>query len=819
MQRKTVIFLCAFQIFIFSGGISLTAQKSGNAELPTIAEKTKNMDKYEGYFNFYWDAKEGKIWLEIPDKKFEFLYMNSLPQGIGSNDIGLDRGMITDQRVVYFERVGPKVMLIQPNYRFRASSDNLHVKRAVEESFAKSILWGFTVAAESKGAVLVDATDFLMQDVLNIPGGLRRTNQGNYRQDKTRCTFYLPNTVNFPENTEIELMLTFTTDQAGRYVRETTPTPEAVTVHERHSFIKLPDSHYEPRKFDPRMPSNAVVHYDYATPLGEPITQRWIARHRLKKKNPHAEFSEPVEPIIYYVDRGIPEPILSAVIEGAQWWNKVFEAAGYKDAFQVRLLPEGASPLDIRYNMIQWIHRLTRGWSYGNSITDPRTGEIIKGHVSLGSLRVRQDYLLAEGLLAPYDEDGTVPDDMKEMALMRIRQLSCHEVGHTLGFMHNYASSVDNRSSVMDYPAPLVKITDDGKIDLSDAYRPGPGIWDELSVRYAYSDFPPGADEKAELEKIIKEGFEMGIHFIADRDATHPGAAHPLAHQWDNGEDAVEMLRHEMKVRKIALEQFGEKNIKMGEPLALMEEVLVPVYFHHRYQLTAASKVLGGVYYEYTLRGDGQELPKPVPAKEQYDALESLLETITPEALAFPEAIIQKLPPRPPGYSEHRELFSGQTGLTFDPFAPAAAAATMTVKALLQHERAARLIDFNLKDSKYPGLSEVIDRLLARTWYQKDPADMYKMELKQVVEETVVRELMNLAVTPEAAHRVKAVATLKLDEIWAWINNEFGFSYGIKKAHYMEIANKIERFMNRPFEQDKELITPEPPPGSPIGIK
>jgi len=818
MKKQYTVFLLIIFIFLLMHVNNIVAQDRSKGQLPTITEKTTGMQKHEGYFTFFWDEQEGKIWLQIPKNPIEFLYMNSLPTGIGSNDIGLDRGMISNQRIVYFNRIGPKVLMMQPNYRFRASSDNPYERKAVEESFAKSILWGFKVAAENTESLLVDATDFLMQDAFNVAGRLQRSNQGVYRLDKSRSAFYLPNTKSFPKNTELELILTFTTDRAGNYVRQTTPTPEAVTVHQRHSLIQLPDLDYKPRVFDPRMPSFSVVHYDYSTLIGEPIEKKWIGRHRLKKKDPSAAMSEPVEPIIYYIDRGIPEPVLSAVIEGAQWWTKVFEAAGYINGFQVKLLPEGASSLDIRYNVIQWVHRLTRGWSYGNSITDPRTGEIIKGHVSLGSLRVRQDYLLAEGFLAPYDENGTIPTDMEEMALMRIRQLSCHEVGHTLGYMHNYASSVDDRSSVMDYPAPLVTVKS-GKLDLSEAYKPGSGKWDELSVRYAYSDFPEGVDENEELDKIVKEGFKEGLYFMADRDATHRGAAHPLAHQWDNGENAVKMLRQEMEVRKIALEQFGERNIRMGVPLALMEEVLVPVYFHHRYQLTAASKTLGGYYYTYALRGDGQKPLRPVSEKDQKGALEALLETISPEALAFPESIIDNLPPRPQGFREHRELFSGQTGPTFDPVTPAAAAAGMTISLLLQHERAARLIDYHAKDNKYPGLIDVIDKLLVNSWYRKRPSVPYQIELLRVVEEAVVRELMKLADNQQAAYRVRAVASSKLDEILAWINNEFEFTVGLQRAHFLHTANTIERFINRPFNPERELIRPVLPPGSPIGIK
>ncbi|MCK5210931.1 MAG: DUF5117 domain-containing protein, partial [Cyclobacteriaceae bacterium] len=376
---------------------------------------------------------------------------------------------------------GPKVLLVQPNYSFRAITDNLDEKRAVEEAFAQSVLWGFEVIAEEASRVLVDASDFYLRDAHDVVGTLKRTEQGEYTLDPSRSAFYLPRTKNFTQNSEVEVILTFTGKSPGSFVWQVVPTPQAITVRQHHSFIQLPDNNYEPREFDPRAGLNGIRYMDFATPINEPILKRFIARHRLKKQDPNAEISEPVKPIIYYVDPGTPEPIRSALTEGAEWWNQAFESAGYKNAFQVKLLPEGADLMDIRYNVIQWVHRSTRGWSYGSTVMDPRTGEIIKGHISLGSLRVRQDFLIAEGLLAPYETGTEVSPEMQEMALARLRQLSAHEVGHTLGLAHNFAASVSNRASVMDYPHPFVKINEDGSFDLSGAYDNGIGEWDRVA--------------------------------------------------------------------------------------------------------------------------------------------------------------------------------------------------------------------------------------------------------------------------------------------------------------------------------------------------
>src|SRR5215213_11397449 len=460
----------------------LLAQK-----LPVVEEKTKDLKKQEGFFNFYWDDAAGKIWLDINNLDSEILYVSSLPAGLGSNDVGLDRGLLNDTKIIKFNRVGRKIMMIEPNYNYRAVTDDKAEQRAAEESFAQSTIWGFTVEAESNGHVLVDATDFLLRDALHAANRIRNMRQGNYSLDKTRSAIYLPRTKNFPFNTEFESSVTFvnTDGIVGNFVQSVTPDAEAFTIRMHHSFVQLPDKNYQPRTFDPRSSFIPISYFDYSTPVSEPIEKYVVMRHRLKKKDPTAAKSEAVKPIIYYLDNGTPEPIRSALLEGARWWNQAFEAAGFINAFQVKILPDTADPMDIRYNLINWVHRATRGWSYGAAVVDPRTGEIIKGNVTLGSLRVRQDYMIAQGLLAPF-ENGILPadDKMLKMALARLSQLAAHEVGHTLGLMHNYAASVSNRASVMDYPHPTITLNAAGEIDLSNAYATGIGEWDRTSINW-----------------------------------------------------------------------------------------------------------------------------------------------------------------------------------------------------------------------------------------------------------------------------------------------------------------------------------------------
>jgi hypothetical protein len=800
-MKRSLFFLLLLPLF-------LCAQK-----LPSIDEKTKDLKKYPGYLTFYWDEAGGKVWLEIDKLDSELLYVSSLPAGLGSNDVGLDRGSLGNQKIIKFSKVGRKVLMIQPNYQYRAVTSDAAERAAVEQSFAQSTIWGFAVEAESGNKLLVDATDFLLRDAVKAAQRIKALKQGTYVFDKTRSALYLPNIKNFPQNTELEATITLVNNdgEVGPFVQSVTPSPEAITLRMHHSFIQLPDGDYVPRAFDARAGYFPLSYYDYSTPVSQSLEKFFITRHRLKKKDPSATLSDPVKPIIYYIDNATPEPIRSALMEGAKWWNGAFEAAGYRNAFQVKILPADADPMDVRYNMVNWVHRSTRGWSYGASIIDPRTGEIIKGNVTLGSLRVRQDYLIAQGLLAPYENGTPVDDKMLKMALERMKQLAAHEIGHTLGLAHNYESSIANRASVMDYPHPLIRLTANGEIDMANAYTKEIGDWDKVAITYGYQDFGPGVDVTKTLDKLLKEAAQKNLQFISDQDARAPGGLHPYAHLWDNGKNAVDELAEVLKVRSKALAQFGESNITTGTPMALLEDVLVPVYFYHRYQLEAVTKWVGGMNYQYALRGDGQLVTAPLSKADQLKALNAVIDCMDTKFLELPERIVKLIPPRPAGYDFSRELFHKRTGLAFDALAPAETGADFPLSFLFNPQRVSRMVEYEALN-KGLGLDEMINTLFNRTWKAPRRAGMQGL-IQQQTEQVLLTYLLALSLNENASYGARAVVQKSINDLKKLIEQKVKETK--EEGYAAHLALALERL--KAPEKAKPTIHQEIPPGAPIG--
>ncbi|HVR11202.1 MAG TPA: zinc-dependent metalloprotease [Thermoanaerobaculia bacterium] len=858
---------------------------AGHGPLPTIAAQVAGMERRSGLLDLYLDRRHGKVWLRVPPPSgpggevASYLYAEGLVSGLGSNPVGLDRGQSNEARVVTLRRLGAKVLVEVENLRFRALGGDAAERRAVRESFAPSVVWGGEVAAEDgDGQGLVDFTGFVVRDAHDIVGHMKRVGEGSFSLDRDRSAVDLESCLAFPDNLELEAALTYTSAEPGAQVRATVPAPGAMTLIQHQSLLRLPDDGYRPRRFDPRSGSFGVDFLDYSAPLTEPVDAHWLVRHRLEKVDPAAPRSRVKKPLVYYVDNAAPEPLRGALIAGASWWREAFEKAGLIDAFRVEVLPAGASPLDVRYNVIEWVHRATRGWSYGGGIVDPRTGELVNGHVTLGSLRVRQDLLLFEGLLGTGRTGSGAPDDPVQLALARIRQLAAHEVGHSLGLAHNFAASTFGRASVMDYPAPLVGVTPAGDLDVSHAYATGIGEWDVQAIRYAYTEFPPGPDrdarERAGLDEILRENIRRGMIYLTDEDARPPGAAQPLGNLWDNGSDPVAGLEQALAVRRIALARFGEGNVATGRPLATLQEVLAPLYFHHRYQLEAAIKVVGGLDYAYSMRGEGPQEARPVAAAWQRRALAAALGALAPATLDIPERVVRLILPRPPGHPPNVELFAGGESPAFDPLAAAAAAADMVAAGLAQRERAARLVDFHRRDPALPSFEEVLDALIGAAFagtpaggtasgranavageaasgaasggahavagVAASGAGERQAELRRVVQWVVVRRLLDLAGDAAASPGVRARVSARLVELRRSLErparrgavpapasratgrpgaaSAAGAAAAAERAHRDMLAREIGLFFDRRFvEAGHPGEPPPPPPGQPIG--
>jgi hypothetical protein len=789
---------------------------------PSIVDFTRSMEKRDGFYPMYWDASTGRLLVEIPRLGEEFLYLTSLATGLGSTRIGLDRGMIGDEAIARFERIGPTVFLVLSNPRFRADAADEHLRRSVEESFPVSTVAAFSVLAEQDGRVLIDATSYLLQDHMDVIGALQSSGQGTFGVSSELSALYLSRTRGFPNNTEIEVSLTFAAQDPGALVRAHAPAGEAVTLRQHHSLVQLPEPGFAPRRGDPHLGNNGVAFFDFARGFDERYERRYVARHRLVKQRPGPAASAPVEPIVYYLDRAIPEPYRSAFRDGAMWWNAVFEAAGFIGAFRVDDMPDNMDPMDARYHVIQWVHRSDPGFSIGPTFVDPRTGEIIKAAVRMDSYRSLTDYnihagtvpagapaeaLDLSGWLAQLDPHVTA----EEFVMARRRQHAAHEVGHTLGLSHNFIAAADGRSSVMDYPAPLIRLVDE-RIDLSDAYRDGPGAYDSLAIRYAYSEFAPG-DEETGLAAIVSEAQQRGIRFNPDGDNASWGS-YPEVNQWINGADAVVELARVTAVRRHLLDHFSEAVLEEGQPLAWLNYRLVPVYLHHRYALEAAIKAVGGMEYDHAVRGDDRPATRLVSAERQRRALELVLGAIDPAELVLPESVLVAMAPRAFGYPTDEWFFGSAAYPAFDHLGAARTLTAMVVTNLLDRRRVARLAALHARHGDLPSAEEVMARLIERTWTGYTPPEL--AGLARVVQRVVVDALIDLAADSEATVEARAAAEWGLRRLLETVQSADPRAPE-QQAHRALIWADIERFLTRRDQATSRSLPAAPPPGTPIG--
>lgn len=817
--------------------------------LPSIVETTASLRYEGGFFDVYWDDDQGRLLLKIDRWGDEFLMLDSLASGLGSNPVGLDRGQLGDERLCSWKRVGRRVWLEQRNTRFRADGAPAVEQRAVQDSFASSILWGGSIVAiepnsiePNSAAVLVDVTDLVVADRHDVIRTLKSTDQGSYSLQSDRSGILPDRVKGFPDNVELEAALTFASDEPGRQVRSVAATGDAFTIRQRISLIRLPDENYSVRSFHPRVGSFSVDYADYAAPLNQSMHRSLMTRHRLTE----------AKPIVYYVDPAAPEPIRSALVEGASWWAEAFADAGFPNGFEVRVAPPNMDPLDVRYNYIQWVHRQTRGWSYGASVVDPRTGEIIKGHVSLGSLRVRQDRLLIDNLTrspsklsthseaahgcncmcAAADADFGIHailatcadtadsglDESSSVALARIRQLSAHEVGHTLGLAHNFAASTyGDRASVMDYPAPRIRITAENQLDFSQAYGVGVGDWDRFCIRAMYGSLGDQPSER--MNALVRESIEQGWIYLSDADARPASASDPRGNLWDDGTDPIESLGHAIRVRELGLSDFDDSVLLPGETAGDLRRYFAPLYFHHRYQVDAVVKFIGGVHYAYGSSGDVDAETVDVQPSEQARAVQMLLKTLDPSVLATEPSIARKLAPAGATASAWSiEMPQGRTQPVFDPLSIVESAAEVTLSGMLNPQRLGRLAVQRSRDENHPGLVLVLQPLRQHALKLLQPQDSIGETLTaRRIFAVIVSTALEVADDTDGRQDVRAAMR-------EWLRELSGVMQAYIEAHPSDhdaevalIRQRIDQFLSRPDLSYPATPIPSPPPGSPIG--
>ncbi|MEL7482286.1 MAG: zinc-dependent metalloprotease [Pseudomonadota bacterium] len=804
-------------------GLLILAGMAAAQGIQSFDDAVQDYDHRPGLIDLYVDEAAGDVYAALPAPDEDgvsgrYIYTVGLTGGLGSNPIGLDRGNASNGDILRFRKVGNRIIAEHENWTYRATAERVREQLAVSQSFASSFLWSTEIiSTASDGRVLIKFTDFLTRDQFGIASSLKHGDgAGDYTRIADR-SFPDPKEARaFPDNVELDAFLTFETAKPNAQTSATAPDARAVTLIQHHSLVRLPDSNYRPRKFDQRTANIGMGFYDYSSALDEPIVQRLSRRFRLERVDPAATSGPVKKPIVFYVDAGAPEEVRDALIEGASWWAEGFEAAGFEDGYRVEVLPEDVHPLDVRYNVINWVHRQTRGWSYGGSVSDPRTGEIIKANVILGSQRVRQDRMIFEGLAGVSETGSGSANDPVEISLARIRQLAAHEVGHTLGFAHNFAASSNGRASVMDYPAPYIRPDGEGGLDFSEAYGVGLGAWDLFTVDWLYGQYPDEEDEDAALDTLVDEALSSGLRFTADPHGRSVGTAQPYGSVWDNGEDAIAALEETLEVRRIALNGFGLGRLAAGRPTSDLNAVIVPIYLYHRYQVAAAAKYIGGLDFSYGVNGQAAEAATPVAPEEQRRALRALLATLDPAILDLPDRVLNLLTLGDVGFAgggQSAETFPSRTGPVFDLASAARISADLSLGALLAPARLERLAAYDQRFDDALTVAELLDAIDERVFTRT--SDQRLQPLARTVQAQFVDALMSVSADADLSFEVASTLDGKLEALRVRMTGRRAARSPEETRHFAMLAARISRHLSGETPRSKE--TPDTPPGSPIG--